>query len=136
MNGSLPCLSRALILCLLLAPLLVGCGQSGPLLFDVSGAVTYNGQPIPAGTVLFQPDASQGCSGPAGIAVIRNGRYDTAEKSGRGVVGGPHIVQVIGFDGKPVDDMCPDGEPLFPDYTITIELPKENTSHDISVPAE
>lgn len=111
---------------------IAGCGESGPKVFHVSGAVTFNGQPIPAGTVMFTPDQSKGGSGPAGLAVIKNGKYDTSSTDGTGVVGGPHIVQIIGLDGKPVE-MSPEGVPLFPDYTTTLDLPKEKTTHDFSI---
>jgi len=137
MNKSCLCVSKCLCLCFSLAFfLLAGCGKGGLQLYDVSGAVTFDGQPVPAGTVLFQPDQSQGCSGPAGLAIIRDGKYDTAGEGGTGVVGGPHLVRIIGLDGKTLDDMTPEGVPLFPDYTTTVDLPKENSTHDFSVPGK
>ena len=113
----------------------VGCRESGPQVYHVSGSVTYGSQPVPAGTVLFQPDESQGCSGPAGVARILAGKYDTAGEGGKGVVGGPHLVRIIGLDGKPAE-MAPDGVPLFPDYTTTLDLPMEDSSHDFSVTSD
>lgn len=125
----------ALKLCFFLVALLVisaGCGKSGPPVYHVAGTVTFKGEPVPAGTVLFQPDESQGCTGPAGIAHIKDGKYDTAEEGGKGVVGGPHLVRITGLDGKPVE-MAPEGVPLFPDFTTTVDLPTEDSSHDFVV---
>ncbi len=102
----------------------------------MSGSITFDGQPIPKGTVLFQPDESKGCTGSAGIALIRDGKYDTAAEGGTGVVGGPHLVRIVGLDGKPIDSMSPDGIPLFPDYTTTVELPKANSTQDFAVPKD
>ena len=113
-----------------------GCGKDGMELHDVSGSVTFQGQPVPAGTVMFQPDASKGVSGPAGLAIIRDGKYDTSAEGGKGVVGGSHLVRIIGLDGKNVDDMSPEGAPLFPDYEATVDLPKEDSVQDFEVPGK
>jgi hypothetical protein len=136
MNKSWLHVSSGSCLCLLLVILLVGCAKPGPQLYDVSGSVTFDGQPIPKGTVLFQPDESKGCTGSAGIALIRDGKYDTAAEGGTGVVGGPHLVRIVGLDGKPIDSMSPDGIPLFPDYTTTVDLPKANSTQDFAVPKD
>jgi hypothetical protein len=34
---------------------LAGCGPSGPPTYEVSGTVTWNGQPLPAGDITFEP---------------------------------------------------------------------------------
>jgi len=111
---------------LLAAP---GCGDGGPKLYEISGTVTFKGQPVPAGTVMFTPDQRKGGSGPSGLATIKQGRYDTADSDGTGVMGGPYVVQIIGLDGKPTE-MCPEGVPLFPDYTESIDLPRQNSTKD------
>ncbi len=114
--------------------LLAGCGSGGPAQHNVSGQVTFRGEPVPAGVVRFLPDTAKGNQGPAGYATIEGGRYNTA-RSGRGTVGGPHHVVISGFDGRP----DPSGEqehgaPLFPDYQTTADLPTGNTALDIDVP--
>jgi hypothetical protein len=109
----------------LLFSAVAGCGgQSGPARYDFSGTVTYNGQPVPEGAIQFLPDASKGNEGPATNANIVQGKYDTA-LSGKGPIGGEHIVIINGFDGKarPEDEM-PYGSPLFPEYRSTVDLPK------------
>ena len=51
---------------------MVGCGKTntGTPRVDLRGNVTWNGRPVPAGYILFSPDASQNNSGPQGMATI------------------------------------------------------------------
>ena len=44
----------ALCLCLLVLPV-AGCGPSGPETYPVSGTVTWNGDPLPEGNIVFEP---------------------------------------------------------------------------------
>ncbi|MGE3806514.1 MAG: hypothetical protein AB7K24_17755 [Gemmataceae bacterium] len=70
----------------LLLPLLIlatGCGQAGS---QLSGEVTYDGQPISSGMITFLP--AEGSGTPVGIAIV-NGRYQADFNSP-----GPRIVQV------------------------------------------
>ena len=111
-----------------------GCGSDdGPKRYDLSGTVTFAGKPIPAGSIVFQPDSSAGNSGPQGVAEIRDGQYDTAD--GKGLIGGPHIVRITGFDGVAENEMevVP---PLFAEYQIKSDLPKESGTMDFEVPAD
>jgi hypothetical protein len=112
----------------------VGCGDSGPRRYDLSGTVTFDGKPIPAGSIVFQPDTTAGNSGPQGTAEIRDGKYDTAQ-GGKGVVGGPHVVRVRGLDRAATSEDDPVQE-LFPEYELKQDLPKESGTVDIQVPAE
>lgn len=112
--------------------LLAGCGPSGPPRYQVSGSINYNGRPVPAGHVIFEPDAAQGNAGPAAYAKIQNGRYKTAADSG--VVGGPMVVRINGRSGTGSPE-SPQGPLLFPrEYRAKIELPKEDTTHDFEIP--
>ncbi len=54
----------------LVLPLLVGCGGSG--LVEITGAVTYDGQPVQKGTISFLP---QDGNGPTAAAIIVEGKY-------------------------------------------------------------
>ena len=110
-----------------------GCGDAGPARHHVSGQVTFQGKPVPAGVVRFLPDTMQRNQGPAGYAPIDGGRYNTA-RSGRGTVGGPHRIAISGYDGQP----DPSGEqvhgaPLFPDYHTTADLPTKTATLDFDV---
>ncbi|MEX0792137.1 MAG: hypothetical protein WD045_03320 [Pirellulaceae bacterium] len=121
----------------LLVCLTMGCTRAvdGPERFDVSGTVQFKGEPVPVGTVRFLPDASNGNSGPAGFASIKDGKYDTA-KDGRGTVGGPHEITVIGFDGQaePENELT-EGRSLFSEYRMLADLASEKSTKDIEVPS-
>jgi hypothetical protein len=115
--------------------LLAGCGggSDGPTRYHLSGAVTFGGKPVPAGSVTFSPDLSKGNHGPAGTAPIKAGKFDTA-LDGTGHVGGPHVVSVTGLDGVTSPDL-PMGTPIFADYKLSVDLPKQDSAHNIDVPA-
>jgi hypothetical protein len=122
-------------LALVLAP--VGCGHSGHTRFELSGTVTYDGQPVPVGYIVFTPDKAAGNPGPGSQADIHDGKYSTP--SGLGTIGGPHVVTVFGFDGKsyvPPGATMPIimGHPLFPSFTVKLNLPKAAGVQDLTVP--
>ena len=133
-----PAIVSGVLLAMLLAP---GCGSGGgPGRLAVSGKVTYQGQPVPAGSVAFEPDASRGGSGPGAVAQIKDGRYHTAR--GKGPTAGPHRVRITGYDGKPCtidgtpDGMfLPEGKALFAPYETTVDLPPDDSEQDFEVPA-
>jgi hypothetical protein len=110
----------------------LGCGGSDR--HDVSGTVSFNGQPVPAGRIFFTPDASQGNKGNQGYADIKDGRYDTSQ-GGRGAPGGPVIVRIVGADGQ-ASENAPLGKPLFNEYQTKAELPEESAEQNFNVPAE
>lgn len=110
---------------------LAGCGSEEKL-YRVSGTVTYNGKPVPKGLIFFDPDGTKGTAGGQGFANIVDGKYDTAAE-GQGVRGGAYAVRVNGFDGKEANE-APFGQPLFPEYTGSKELPKADSTYDVNVP--
>lgn len=113
--------------------LLLGGCYSGDSFVHLTGTVTYNGKPVPAGTLTFSPDTSQGNSGHGSMAVIRDGKYSTRESLG--LVGGPHVVRIEGFDGIPNGDNL-DGRALFRPYEKPFDLPKESGQFDFAVPGK
>jgi hypothetical protein len=118
--------------------LLAGCQRSDAVTrYDVAGTVTFAGKAVPAGIILFTPDAAKNNRGPAGFAKVKDGKYDT-RLEGKGTVGGPQIVVITGFDGSPPDEegLLPDGKPLFSDFTTSVDLPKEETTHDFQIPGK
>lgn len=118
---------------------LAGCGggESGPPLHSLSGAATFDGQPIPAGRISFTPDAAASNEGPGSGAAIADGRYETP--SDAGIVSGPHVIVVEGYDGVPVESSeggtDERGTPLFPAYEMRADLPEGGGTLDIEVPA-
>ena len=89
--------ARAVVTIFLLQSL-AGCGENGLKKVIVSGEVTYQGEPVENGDVLFYP--MEGTSGPVSGASIKDGRY-VAEGKG-GVPVGKHRIKVRAFRaGKP-----------------------------------
>lgn len=132
--------SALLVLGTILAPLagLIGCGSAQrDSRYDLSGKITYGGEPIPRGYLLFAPDTEKGNSGPGSSASIIDGHYQTV--SGQGTVGGPYVVTIAGTDGIPIDlgeGIPPNlaGNPIFPKYETHVDLPKQTDTHDFDVP--
>jgi hypothetical protein len=71
-----------------------GCGDRGPERVVVSGAVTYNGKPIPAGDIRFVPVGTSGA--PMTGAEIKDGKY-TADGYG-GVPVATHKIEAYRAD--------------------------------------
>jgi hypothetical protein len=115
----------------LLAALLAGCG--GERVHHLSGTVTFQGKPVPAGHIVFEPSAGSENGGSPAFAKIKDGRYDT-RLEGQGTVGGPHTVLIHGRDGIPRGELL-NGLPLFQDYSTTADLPNEEGTLDFEVPA-
>lgn len=119
--------------------LLAGCGaEKTSDVFSVSGNITYDGKPIPKGNISFAPDASQNNQGPGASAEIKDGKYEMMP--GKGISGGPYVLTINGYDGVPVASgeggMDPNGKVLFESYKMTIDLPHEDTQHDLEVPKQ
>lgn len=96
------------------AALLCLAGCADDRLQEVSGTITHDGAPLPAGVIWFDPDPNHPAKPPQGFAYIKDGKFDTLNK-GRGVRPGAYLVRVEGFDGKPGNEL-PLGKPLFTDF--------------------
>lgn len=118
---------------LVLLTLPQGCrqGVDGPKRYDCRGTVTFNGEPVPRGSISFEPDVEAGNSGPGSMAQIENGVYRT--ELGKGIVGGPYRIFIVGFDGKSPDGLG-DGNPLFPEIRLEKSLPHENCEMNFELP--
>ncbi len=69
---------------LVLIAVLSGCGDSGPKKYPISGVVSYNGRPLPTGTVMFVPEEG----GPPAVSTIgADGSYRLEAVAGRHRVG-------------------------------------------------
>ena len=76
----------------------LGCGKRDGVAFaPVEGRVTIDGQPLEAGEIRFQPDASQGNKGPLSAAVLGTGGAFKLRGPGTrvGAVAGPHQVYLV-----------------------------------------
>lgn len=96
----------------------VGCGSDNGLdLAPVRGTVTFMGEPIRNGTIMFVPDDSKGTTGPQAIGTItKDGSYIlSSESSGDGAVVGFHKVGILGLEETPVSEKAmptPEEDPL------------------------
>jgi hypothetical protein len=119
----------------LLGSLLLGCGNSK--LSHVSGKVTFQGQPVPAGKVYILPDGAKGNTGAAGFADIKDGAYDTRLPGGQAAPPGAVIFAVEGINPVPPPNASPDVTTtvLFPRYEVPGELTPSANTKDIEVPA-
>ncbi|QDU75611.1 hypothetical protein Pan97_26450 [Bremerella volcania] len=135
---------RASLVALAVCLLTIGCLSSfacqakSPDRFVLSGEATYDGKPIPSGELIFTPDTGRGNKGPQGKARIRDGKFST-ENDGRGVVGGPHRVELRAFDGIPYEGremQVEEGKPLFGSLVTEIDLPEESAKLDAVVETE
>src|SRR5262245_16064008 len=96
---------RAWILCGVLAlPFAAGCGNGGPVRHEVSGKVTYKGEPVPEGISAFEPEDGQGSKEGA---TILDGQYRIPKD--KGLFAGHYRVSiVIGNGTSGAGDASPD----------------------------
>lgn len=125
---------HTLIWCLAIAGQVVlsGCGgePDGPMRYQIRGAVTAHGQPVKEGRIFFSPDTEKGNTGPGAVAFIRDGQYETQD--GHGVVGGPHIVDILGWD-ETVDPASDDEPAVTVKQIMPVDLPKTGGNHDFTL---
>jgi hypothetical protein len=112
--------------------LLIGCNR-GPARYHVAGSVTLGGQAVPAGQIFFDPDLTKGNDGRQGYAFIKEGKFDT-RLDGEATIGGPHLVRIHAFDGKPGAEL-PLGRMMVPEFSTPVDLPQEDSTMDFAIPA-
>lgn len=110
-----------LVLCLTLGFSSIGCGSYTGDRVDVTGRVTYAGQPVPVGRIDFVPGPDHP-GGAGDYAAIKDGKFST-RTDGRGPSPGDYLVRIDGFDNKPpqVEEVL-FGNPLFPTYETEIVI--------------
>ena len=118
--------------------LIVGCGGDGLVRHQVSGTVTFKGNKVEYGTMVFEPESSVGTIAPTGFARIENGSYKTDLQESP--VAGAYRVRVMGFDkSKMKKDAAPgeiiDTPALFPEYQTQLEIPPPAGRFDVDLPA-
>jgi hypothetical protein len=84
-----------------------GCGGDSLEKAVVSGKITYRGEPIANGDILFYP--KPGTDGPVAGASIRGGRYLADGKGGVPV--GEHRVEIRAFRVRAASSPLPEGVP-------------------------
>lgn len=119
--------------CLLAASL--GCGSVKRVTeHPISGTVTHGGEPVPSGTLRLTPDAEKGNRGPATTITIADGKYQSL--ADYGVIGGPYIVEITGFEALTDEraQALATPKPLFKPYTVAVDLNAGENVKDFDVP--
>ena len=122
---------------LVLGSSLAGCGGDGITRHQVSGQVTYLGQEVEDGAVVFEPDASVGKLAPTSFARIEKGRYQT--DPAESPTTGKYKVRVMGYDKSKMKQNPAPGEiiekpELFPEFTLSADIPVTDGKLNIEVP--
>jgi hypothetical protein len=109
-----------------------GCSRApdGPQRNPLKGRVTYQGKPVQGGRIVFAPDDSKGNSGPGAIAFIREGEFETPP--GHGVVSGPHVVDILGYDQE-VDTSTDDEPSATVQLSLEVDIPEEGGTYDFDL---
>ncbi len=88
---------RFLSALLVLVPL--GCGSGTSPLAEVSGTVSYQGERLQGGTIVFTPDASRGTHGSLALGKIQSdGHFTLYTKNDPGAVPGWHRITIVSFE--------------------------------------
>lgn len=125
---------RGLLFLAATSGVLVGGCDRGPPRYDVTGSVSYAGRPVPSGRLVFTPDRGKGNPGPQGVARIEAGQILIEQD--RRVIGGPHWVQLMAFDGNAYEDgegTQTHGRPLCPILQAAVDLPREDVELVVEV---
>ena len=109
--------------------LLAGC-SSDPPMAQLSGTVTFKGQPVPAGWISFTPEAGKGS---VRVCQIRDGVYDSSKEGEPGIFPGKNLVRIAGFDGKKVP-LWGQGKQIFNPVDDEIDIPAGSSTRDFVIP--
>jgi hypothetical protein len=117
-------------LCILLG---FGC-SSKPKPAQLSGKVTFKGQPVPAGFISFTPDVANGNNGQITVLQIKDGVYDSSKNNPPGIKPGPYFLRISGFDGK-VIPYFGQGKQIFNEWRdIEFTVPDGVSTKDFEIP--
>jgi hypothetical protein len=121
---------RTLCLAAACLGLAVGCSSEPPL-SQLSGNVTFKGEPVPAGWISFTPDVAAG--GHVQVLQIKDGVYDSAKENEPGLRPGTYQIRIAGFDGKRIP-FYGQGKQIFNPIEDTYTVPPGTSTHDFVVP--
>lgn len=124
-------LSCRLACALLVLGLAGGCSGSTKKA-QLSGKVTFKGQPVPAGYISFMP--VDGTLGSVRVVQIKDGVYDSAQEKDPGIFSGSMVVTIAGFDGKKIKGFS-QGKQIFNPYEKRVTVPGGTSTMDFEVPA-
>jgi hypothetical protein len=114
----------------LLLAVAIGC-TTKPKLAQLSGKVTFKGQPVPAGFISFTPDIGHG---EVRLLNIKEGVFDSAEQTPPGIPPGHYTLRINGFDGKRIPNFF-QGKQIFNEWTdVDLTVPEGASTKDFDVP--
>jgi hypothetical protein len=106
----------------------MGCRRADGLT-QVSGTVVWKNERVMNGTIMIEPDSSQGNGGPQSLSTITDGKFCT--RWTHGSVSGPVMIEIHAY-GELADHEFP--PPLFPPYIFKTNVPQGTFTLDIIVP--
>jgi hypothetical protein len=109
-----------------------GCNSEPPLA-QLSGKVTFKGQPVPAGWISFTPDAAAGTLGQVRTLQVKAGAYDSAKESEPGLPPGKYFVRIAGFDGVRIP-LYGQGRQIFNPIEDIFTVPEGTSTKDWEIP--
>jgi hypothetical protein len=127
-----------LVVAVLVLPLAAGCSSKGKYA-QISGKVTFKGQPIPAGWISFTPDVAAGGTGKIKVFQIKDGVYDSAQEvpaskeDQPGLKPGVHLIRIAGFDGKKIP-FWGQGKQIFNEIQDKHTVPEGTSTKDFVIP--
>jgi hypothetical protein len=115
----------------------IGCNPDGLKRYQVSGTVTFDGQPIAEGEIRFSPDNTKGNTGPQGYAAIQNGKFTTLKETG--VIAGSMYATVTAVDpikGEEKNDGSSSRKIIFENWNYAFEMPAKSHVLDLKITKE
>lgn len=117
-------MKRTSVILLIAAIAAGGCSRQGIQKTELTGEVTYNGEPIELGMIHFKP--KQGTAGPMAAGSIIDGKY--AVNASGGVPLGEHTVEILGYVELPKP---PNSPPIAPTPRDQYVPAKYNTQTEL-----
>lgn len=111
----------------------VGCSRA-PKPIQLSGKVTFKGQPVPAGYITFMPDVGSGNKGSTKLIKIKDGVYDSSQAPpDQALTPGAYQLRIAGFDGH-IQPRFNQGKQLFNPVEESFVVPNNVSTKDFTVP--
>ncbi|MCI0465065.1 MAG: hypothetical protein L0Z62_49725 [Gemmataceae bacterium] len=123
---------RKLLTAVAFLALVVSC-SSKPQLAQLSGKVTFKGEPVPAGWISFTPDVGAGGLGQIKVFQIKDGVYDSSQEDPPGLNPGQHLIEIAGFDGKKIP-FYGQGKQIFNPVKDQFMVPSGTSTKDWVIP--
>lgn len=112
--------------------LTVGCNPA-PKVAQISGTVTFKGQPVPAGYITFTPDVATGTLGQVVGFQIQKGKYDSKANVPSGLPPGNYKIRIGGFDGIKIP-LWGQGKQIFNPIEDSCTVPEISSTKDFEIP--